>query len=69
MDPVANRDVDAFILVVAFLVGHVSDQLLVDPAPDIGQIDGVHAETPLVEADSMVEAGRQSMERPPLTGR
>jgi hypothetical protein len=41
-DSVANRDVDAFILVVALLVGDVRDQFFVVSMPDIGQIDGVH---------------------------
>jgi hypothetical protein len=41
-DPVADGDVDAFILVIALLVGDVADQLLVDTTPDIGQIDRLH---------------------------
>ena len=42
VDPVADGDVDTFILVVALLVGHVGDQFLVDTVPCIGQVDGVH---------------------------
>ena len=36
---------DAFILVIALLVGDMGDQFLVDTTPDIGQVDGVHGET------------------------
>ena len=41
-DPVADGDVDTFILVVALLVGNVGDQFLVVPMSDIGQVDSVH---------------------------
>jgi hypothetical protein len=34
-DPVADGDVDTFILVIALLVGNMGDQFLVDTAPDI----------------------------------
>ena len=34
-DPVADGDVDTFILVIALLVGNMGDQFLVDAAPDI----------------------------------
>jgi hypothetical protein len=35
-DPVADCDVDALIHIIAFLVGDISDQFLVDAAPDVG---------------------------------
>ena len=41
-DPVADGDVDTFILVIALLVGNIGDQFLVDTSPDIGQVDRVH---------------------------
>ena len=42
LDPVADGDVDTFILEISLLVGHVGDQFLVDTVPDIGQVDRVH---------------------------
>ena len=46
LDSVANGDVDAFILVVALLIGDIGDQFLVIPVPDIGQVDSVHGWNP-----------------------
>jgi hypothetical protein len=43
-DPVADGDVDTFILVIPLLVGDIGDQFLVDTTPDVGQVDGVHSE-------------------------
>ena len=45
-DPVADGDVDIFILVIALLVGNIGDQFLVDTTADIGQVDRVHGDTP-----------------------
>ena len=47
-DSVANGDVDAFILVVALLVGDIRDQFLVVSMADIGQIDGLHSSNPFM---------------------
>jgi hypothetical protein len=38
--------VDAFIPVIALLVGNMGDQLLVDTTPDISQIDRLHGQNP-----------------------
>jgi hypothetical protein len=35
VDPVVDGDVDTFILVITLLVGNISDQFLMDTAPDI----------------------------------
>ena len=70
-DPVADGDVDTFILVIAFLVGDMGDQLLVETAPDIGQIDRLHSQNPLPQSGDFPSRGTwfQSIARPPLTPR
>jgi hypothetical protein len=71
VDPVADRDVDTLILVIALLVGNIGDKFLVDTTPDIGQVDRVHGQNPLPQSGDF-RSGRTrfpSMARPPLTGR
>lgn len=41
-NPVADGDVDTFVLVIALLVGNIGDQFLVVPMPDIGEVNCVH---------------------------
>ncbi len=68
-DPVADGDVDTFVLVVALLVGNIGDEFLVDTAPDEGQVDGVHGGKSLRSSESSMQPRLQSIARPPLTGR
>jgi hypothetical protein len=48
VDPIADGDVDTFILIIALLVGDIGDQFLVEPTPGIGQVNSVHGETALL---------------------
>ena len=46
---IPQGDVDALIFEVALLICHVGDQLLVDTAADIGQVDRVHGSGPFLD--------------------
>ena len=56
-DPVANGYMNTFILVIALLVGHIGDQFLVDAALDVGQIDGLHSQSPSRLEEASAGAG------------
>ena len=45
-NPVVDGDMDTLILVIAFLVGNLGDQFLVNTTLDISQIDRLHGQTP-----------------------
>ena len=62
-DAVVDGDVDTFILVIAFLVGDMGDQLLVDTAPDIGQIDRLHSQIPFPNLVTSLAAELGSVHR------